>query len=163
MFTLGVLTISDFGSLGQRNDLSGPEIQDFLGRIGFSTRAYDIVPDERDQIEARLKTWADDDNLDLVVTTGGTGIGPRDVTPEATMQIVNQLIPGIPELMRSQTAKKTPTASLSRSVAGVRGRTLIINLPGSPQGVRECLEVLQDILPHAIAILTEQITEHRKS
>ena len=163
MFTLGVLTISDLGSMGKRNDLSGPEVQNLLGELGFITSSYDIIPDERDQIVERLKRWADGDNLDLIVTTGGTGIGPRDVTPEATTQVVTQFIPGIPELMRIKTAKKTPTASLSRAIAGIRGRTLIINLPGSPQGVRECLEVLKDILPHAVAILTEQIKEHRKS
>lgn len=160
MFTLGVLTVSDLGAQGKREDTSGQAVQELLEARDFVTRRRDMVPDERDQIEARLRAWADEDHLDLVVTTGGTGLGPRDVTPEATLAVVERLTPGLPEAMRTQTSQQTPQAILSRAVAGIRGRTLIINLPGSPAGVRECLEVLQSVLPHALETMNAREQGH---
>ncbi len=160
MFTLGVLTASDLGARGQRVDTSGQAIQEILEPQGFETRRREIVPDDRSVIEARLRAWADQDQLDLIVTTGGTGFGSRDVTPEATLAVVERLAPGLPEAMRLQSAKLTPMAMLSRAVAGVRGRTLIVNLPGSPASVRECLEVLLPVLPHALDTLKGQERGH---
>ena len=147
MITVAVLTLSDKGSRGERTDESGPAISEALRRIG-EVRFYDILPDERDLIKERLLFYAG--KVDLILTTGGTGLSPRDVTPEATLDVIEREIPGIAETMRAEGLKKTRKAMLSRAVAGVRGQTLIINLPGSPKAVRENLAVIIDALPHAI-------------
>jgi len=120
---------------------------------------YGIVPDERELIVEKLVKWADEDNLDVVVTTGGTGLTPRDVTPEATLAVVDRIVPGFAEAMRAESLKKTPHAMLSRAVVGTRGKCLIINLPGSPMAVRECLEVILPALPHAVETLKGQAGE----
>ncbi len=128
--------------------------------MGGRVVRYDIVPDEVDIIRRRLIEWADAGDVDVILTTGGTGLGPRDVTPEATIPILDKLVPGIAEAMRLETFGKTPTAILSRAVAGVRKKSLIINMPGSPNGVRECLEVIVDPIIHAVEIITGVVTEH---
>ncbi|HTZ18972.1 MAG TPA: MogA/MoaB family molybdenum cofactor biosynthesis protein [Dissulfurispiraceae bacterium] len=147
MITAAVLTLSDKGSKGERTDESGPAISEMLRGVG-EVRYYDILPDEREMIKDRLLFYAG--KVDLILTTGGTGLAPRDVTPEATMDVIDREIPGIAEAMRAESLKKTRNAMLSRAVAGVRGQTLIINLPGSPKAVRENLTVIIDALPHAI-------------
>jgi len=160
MISFGILTISDKGSRGERYDGSGAAIQDRVTLMGGRVVRYDIVPDEVDIIRRRLIEWADAGDVDIVFTTGGTGLGPRDVTPEATMPILDKLLPGIGEAMRMETIGKTPTAILSRAVAGVRKKCLIINMPGSPTGVRECMEVVIPALVHAVEIITGKVTEH---
>jgi molybdenum cofactor synthesis domain-containing protein len=120
---------------------------------------YEIVPDDKDVIADTLKAWADTEELSLIVTSGGTGLGPRDITPEATLNIIDRVVPGIPEAMRIETRKKTAEAILSRSVAGCRGKCLIVNLPGSPNGVRECMEIIGPVLHHAVEILSGKIFE----
>ncbi|MBI2917489.1 MAG: MogA/MoaB family molybdenum cofactor biosynthesis protein [Chloroflexi bacterium] len=159
MFTAAILTISDKGASGQRVDRSGPAIQEVLLSLGGSITRSDIVPDEPAAIQDRLRRWADE-GLDLIITTGGTGVGPRDITPEATLAVVDRLVPGIAEAMRAEGLKVTPHAMLSRAVAGVRGRCLIINLPGSPKAVREGLAVVRPALQHAIELLRGEFTEH---
>ncbi|MCH7578846.1 MAG: MogA/MoaB family molybdenum cofactor biosynthesis protein, partial [Chloroflexi bacterium] len=132
----GVLTISDKASKGERVDTSGAAIAELLGTIDASIDRTDVVPDEAPQISDTLRSWADSGELDLIITTGGTGLSPRDVTPEATAEVIERPAPGLGELMRSEGLKHTPMAALSRGVAGVRGRCLIVNLPGSEKGVR---------------------------
>ena len=149
----GVLTISDKASKGERVDTSGAAIAELLGTIDASIERTDVVPDEAPQISDTLRSWADSGELDLIITTGGTGLSPRDVTPEATAEVIERPAPGLGELMRSEGLKHTPMAALSRGVAGVRGRCLIVNLPGSEKGVRESLMAVIDILPHAVEIL----------
>lgn len=158
MFTAGVLTISDKGSRGERHDESGRVIERCLSAAGIEQKHYDIVPDEREAISGRLRAWADQ-GLDLVLTTGGTGLAPRDVTPEATLDVLDREAPGFAEAMRGHSLNITPLAMLSRAVAGVRGRTLIINLPGSPRAVGECLEAILPALPHALETLKGQAAE----
>ena len=153
IFNLAILTISDAGSKGERNDASGDVISEIAAREGFTQVYRDIVPDEKELISTRLREWCDDGEIDLVLTTGGTGLGPRDVTPEATRDIIDIEVPGIAEAIRIETLKNTPFAMLSRLVAGVRSGCLIINLPGSPTGVRECLEVALPAIPHALEML----------
>lgn len=147
---MAVLTVSDGVTLGVREDLSGKlalsKIEERLHPDVLSART---VPDDQKQIADTLRGWADD-GYRLIITSGGTGISPRDNTPQATLSVIDYEVPGIAELMRSESLKKTATAALSRAVAGVRGRTLIINLPGSPKGVQECLDAVMPILPHAI-------------
>ena len=126
-----------------------------MTREGYNQVRRDIVPDERDLVSRRLRDWCDDGQVDLVLTTGGTGLGPRDVTPEATRDVLDLEAPGIAEAMRIETLKNTPFAMLSRSVAGVRSGCLIINLPGSPTGVRECLEVALPAIPHALEMIED--------
>jgi molybdopterin adenylyltransferase len=157
VFTVGILTISDKGSRGERQDKSGEAIREILSSIDVSIVNYDTVPDEQDLIVEKLVKWAD--NLDVVVTTGGTGLTPRDVTPEATLAVVDRIVPGFAEAMRAESLKKTPHAMLSRAVVGTRGKCLIINLPGSPKAVRECLEVILPALPHAVETLKDQSDE----
>lgn len=156
---VGVLTLSDKGARGERRDTSGVAIGDLLAGVGGEVRRYEVIPDERDLITATLRSWADGGDLDLIVTTGGTGLGPRDVTPEATASVLDYHIPGMVEAMRAEGLRHTPMAMLSRAVCGVRARTLIINLPGSEQGVRENLAVVLPVLAHAIATL-RGATEH---
>ena len=159
MFTVGILTISDKGSRGERQDRSGEAIREVLSSMDVRILNYDIVPDEKDRIAERLVRWADDDSLDMILTTGGTGLTPRDVTPEATLAVVDRIVPGFAEAMRAESLRKTPHAMLSRAVAGTRGKCLIINLPGSPKAVRECLEVVLPALPHAVETLKGQSGE----
>jgi len=149
-----VLTISDSASAGKREDLSGPETRRLLVEAGFEVQAVEILPDDRSAIEARLRQ-ASTEGILLVVTTGGTGFSPRDVTPEATLAVVEKIVPGIPELMRFEGAKSTPRAVLSRAACGIRGATLIINLPGSVKGVRECFGAVRPVLSHAVATLKQ--------
>jgi molybdenum cofactor synthesis domain-containing protein len=160
MFTAGVLTISDKGWRGQRYDESGKTIKDKLSEAGYKTVKYDIVPDEVDYIARKLIEWADEGSVDVILTTGGTGLAQRDVTPEATLSVVTKVVPGIAEVMRVKTSEKTPFAWLSRATAGVRSKSLIINLPGSTKAVRECLEIILPLIPHALEILKGQVTEH---
>jgi molybdenum cofactor synthesis domain-containing protein len=159
MFTAGILTISDKGSRGNRQDKSGEAIRQILSTMDARIANYDIVPDEKELIVKKLVKWADEDNLDVVITTGGTGLTPRDVTPEATLAVVDRIVPGFAEAMRAESLKKTPHAMLSRAVVGTRGKCLIINLPGSPKAVRECLEVILPALPHAVETLKGQAGE----
>lgn len=148
MIRVAILTLSDRGSKGEREDRSGPAIREMLKGIDSDILYYDILPDDKEMIKEKLIEYSE--KVDLVLTTGGTGLSPRDVTPEATREVIEREIPGIPEIMRIEGMKKTPRAMLSRAVAGVRGRTLIVNLPGSPVAVKENLEVIIDTIPHAI-------------
>ena len=134
-------------------DTSGDVISEIMAREGYDRVRRDIVPDEKQLVSARLREWCDSGDVDLVLTTGGTGLGPRDVTPEATREVVDIEVPGIAEAIRIETLKNTPFAMLSRSVAGVRSGCLVINLPGSPTGVRECLEVAVPAIPHALEMI----------
>jgi len=145
-----ILVLSDLSSQGKREDRSGPAIRDLLESHGWQVKALEILPDEFDLIRNRLMTWTDTGDCDAVFTSGGTGLGPRDVTPEATRSVIETEVPGLGELMRAAGVKSTPLAALSRVVAGVRKNTLIVNLPGSPRGARESLESIIEILPHAI-------------
>lgn len=156
MITVGVLTVSDKGARGEREDRSGLAIRESLCSMGAEILKYGIVPDERGVIAEMLVDWADRDALDVIMTTGGTGLTPRDVTPEATLAVVDRVVPGFAEAMRAESLKKTPMAMLSRAVVGTRGRCLIINLPGSPKAVRECLEVILPALPHAVETMKGQ-------
>ena len=158
MFNLGILTISDKGWQGQRSDESGKVIKEALS--GNHVVKYEVVPDEADIIAGKLAEWADEAGVDVILTTGGTGLSQRDVTPEATLSIVDKTVPGLAEAMRAETFNKTPFAMLSRAVAGVRKRCLIINLPGNPKAVRECLEVILPAIPHAVDIIKGTVTEH---
>ena len=148
MITVAVLTLSDKGSRGEREDLSGPLIEDMLKRIDAEVKFYEILPDEKETLKEKLIKYSE--KADLIFTTGGTGLSPRDVTPEATLEVIDRQIPGIAEAMRAEGLKKTSRAMLSRAVAGVKGRSLIINLPGSPKAVKENLAVILDVIPHAI-------------
>ncbi|MFQ5924564.1 MAG: molybdopterin adenylyltransferase [Dehalococcoidia bacterium] len=159
MFTLGILTISDKGWRGEREDESGVAIREILTGLDARVVKYDVIPDEREVISERLREWVDELGIDLIVTTGGTGLSPRDVTPEATLAVVERIAPGFAEAMRAESLKKTPTAILSRGVAGIRGASLIINLPGSPRAVRQCLEVILPALPHAMEVLKGEAVE----
>jgi len=159
MLSAGILTVSDKGAAGERHDKSGELIRQILSSMDIHIVNYDIVPDEQGLIAEKLAKWADEDDLDLVFTTGGTGLAPRDVTPEATLSVVDRTVPGFAEAMRAESLKKTPMAMLSRAVAGTRGKCLIVNLPGSPKAVRECLEVILPVLPHAAETLSGQAGE----
>ena len=150
MFRVGILTVSDRGHAGERADTAGPELGRRLDPRCVKVSASKIVPDEPEAIAAQLMAWSDDDGLDLILTTGGTGLSPRDTTPEATLAVAQRLVPGIPEAMRAAGLAITPHAMLSRGVAVIRGRTLIINLPGSPKGARENLAAVAAALPHAL-------------
>lgn len=159
MIKVGIITASDKGHAGERIDESGKVITENLRKIGAEITDYIIVPDERDIISSNLKRMADELGIDLILTTGGTGFSPRDITPEATLDVIDRQVPGIPEAMRARSLQITPRAMLSRAVSGIRNKTLIINLPGSPKGVQECLDVILPALPHAIQILKGQTGE----
>jgi molybdenum cofactor synthesis domain-containing protein len=160
-FRAAILTISDMGARGEREDTSGTTIRELLEGEGLEIAMYEVIPDEQDVIASRLCDWADAGSVDLIVTTGGTGLGPRDVTPEATKSVLHYEAPGMAEAMRAEGLTHTPLAMLSRAVVGVRKRTLIVNLPGSPKGVRENLSVLLPVLGHALELLTGERSEHK--
>jgi len=155
-----IITVSDKGYAGEREDVSGPLLADILRKSGAEVVSQTIVPDEREQIERELVRLADEERVDLALTTGGTGLTPRDVTPEATLAVIERETPGLAEALRFEGYRKTSLAVISRGVAGTRGRTLIVNLPGSPKAVREGMETLTPILPHAIRMLRGKDTEH---
>jgi len=159
VFSVGIITASDKGSRGEREDLSGQVIRELIEEIGGEVKSYTVIPDDFDTIKAKLVEFTDLERLDLVLTTGGTGLGPRDNTPDATLAIIDKLVPGIAEVMRMESLKKTNRAMLSRAVAGIRNRTLIINLPGSPKAVQECLSFITPALPHGIAIMKGETGE----
>jgi molybdenum cofactor synthesis domain-containing protein len=159
----GVITVSDKGHAGEREDTSGPLLNDLLHKMEAEVVHRAIVPDERGEIEQALIVLADEEQVDLIVTTGGTGPAPRDVTPEATLAVIEREVPGLAEVLRFDGYRKTPLAVISRGVAGIRGRTLIVNLPGSPKAVREGMETLVPILPHTIKMLRGVDTEHKRS
>lgn len=148
MITVAVLTLSDKGSKGEREDLSGPAIGEMLKLIGAEVKLSEILPDEKMMIKEKLIGLSG--KVDVILTTGGTGLSPRDVTPDATIEVIDRQVPGIAEAMRAEGMKKTSRSMLSRAVAGVRGQSLIINLPGSPKAVRENLAAILDVIPHAV-------------
>jgi molybdenum cofactor synthesis domain-containing protein len=155
----GILVISDRGWSGERPDKSGQVAKELISRLGVEVAKYEVVPDETEVISKQLREWSDTVGLDLIITSGGTGLSPRDVTPEATLAVIDKIIPGLTEAMRMATMKRKPEAILSRAVAGSRGKCLIVNLPGSPKAVKECLEVILPVLPHALEILGGKISE----
>ncbi len=158
MFKIGIITASDKGSRGEREDASGRLIATMLQELG-QILSYKVVADDADLISREMIVMADQLGVDLILTTGGTGLGPRDVTPEATLAVVDRQVPGIAEAMRAKSLQITSRAMLSRAVAGMRNKTLIINLPGSPKGVQECLEVILPALEHGLAIMKGEASE----
>lgn len=153
MTTAAVLTISDSVSQGTRADAAGPAVRQRLEQLGWSVAAMEVVPDEEAVIAARIATLADGNQVSAIFTTGGTGLAARDVTPEATRSVIDREIPGIGELMRAEGRKITPMASLSRGIAGTRGRVLIVNLPGSPKGAVQSLDAVIGLAPHILELL----------
>jgi len=158
---VGILTVSDRSSSGERQDASGPLLKQIAERQGWTVERKSIVPDDLAGIRETLIHWADSVHLDVILTTGGTGFAPRDVTPEATRAAIEREAPGLAEAMRTASLQKTPHAMLSRAVCGIRGRTLIVNLPGSPKAARENLETILPALPHAISLLQESPDSER--
>ncbi len=154
-----IITSSDKGYRGEREDLSGPAIREILEREGYQVVFMDILPDDREMLSGRMAEIADDGLADLILTTGGTGFSPRDVMPEATEDVIDRRVPGIPEAIRAYSMTITKRAMLSRASAGIRRKTLIINLPGSPKAVRESLEFIIDTLEHGLEILTGEASD----
>ena len=153
MFSAAIITISDKGSSGRREDLSGPEIKKIIASLPAEVKVYEIVPDNKEIIAHKIIQCVDRIGIDLIITTGGTGVSPRDVTPEATREVIEKEIPGMAEVMRSESLKKTPHAMISRAIVGIRRTSLIINLPGSPRAVKENLTAILPALPHTLAKL----------
>jgi len=159
MITAAVLTISDSASTGARADRSGPAVRARLEQLGWNVSVTEVIPDEAAQIGARLSTLADGGQVSAIFTTGGTGIAPRDVTPEAVRAVIDREIPGLGELMRTKGRESTPLAALSRSLAGTRGKVLIVTLPGSPRGAVQSLDAIVELVPHVLDLLRGR-TEH---
>ena len=157
--TAGILIISDRSASGERQDECGERIKRALRKIDAQAVRFKIIPDDADTIASSLKKWSDDGGIDLIITSGGTGLSPRDVTPEATKKILAREAPGLAEMMRVESAKKTKFAYLSRGLAGIRKKTLIVNLPGSPKAVKECMEILSPLLPHAIEVMKGEVKD----
>ena len=155
-----ILTVSDRASHGQREDASGPALVGLLESNDYQVVKQDIVPDEIGVIRSKLLTWSDSGDVDVILTTGGTGVAPRDVTPEATHAVVERLTPGIDEAMRAVSFKITPHAMLSRAISGIRNQTLIINLPGSPKGAIENMQVVLPVVEHAVKLIREEDAGH---
>ena len=151
---IGIIIISDRSSKGERTDLSGPALEDLIKSQGWKVVGAEIIPDELQVIKDTLITWSDSDEYDLILTTGGTGFSPRDITPEATMQVIERETPGLAEAMRADSLKVTPHAMLSRARAGIRNQTLIVNLPGSPRAAVENLNVILPVVEHAVDLLS---------
>jgi molybdopterin adenylyltransferase len=160
IISTAILTISDGVSAGVREDLSKTAIEESIKDMECEVLYRAVVPDEKDKIAAKLKEWCDVNRVDLVLTTGGTGFAPRDVTPEATREVLEREAPGLGEAMRAATLAAVPASMLSRSIAGIRNRTLIVNLPGSPKACRECLDVIMPVLPHGISLLKGETGQH---
>ena len=157
---ISILTVSDRSSRNERQDLSGPDLADLVAKQGWQVVGQAIVPDEEDVIRETLISWSDTGETDVVLTTGGTGFAPRDVTPEATRSVVERLTPGLDEAMRAGSLRVTPHAMLSRAASGIRKGTLIVNLPGSPKGAVENLQVILPVLEHAINLLRDEYSGH---
>ena len=160
MLRAKILVLSDAVSRGERADLSGPAVREVLEAGGWSVVSIEVLPDDLDTIQKKLKTLTDADDCDAVFTSGGTGVSPRDVTPEATRAVIEKDIPGLAELMRAEGIKKTRRAVLSRGIVGVRKGKLIVNLPGSPRGARESLETILDLLPHVVDLIQGRTSHH---
>ena len=159
-FSAGLITVSDKSSRGERADEGGRLLREIVESLGGEVRAQVVIPDEADQVARAIREMADDQHLAAIFTTGGTGLASRDVTPQATLSVIDFEVPGMAEAMRAASLQKTPAAMLSRAVVGVRRKTLIENLPGNPKGVRECLEVIAPALGHAVETLGAQVGEH---
>lgn len=159
MFKAAVLTVSDRSFRGERPDAGGPLVVEILKNAGYAVAETAIVPDEKGRIEAALRQWCDREPVDLIVTTGGTGFAPRDITPEATLAVAHRNAPGIAEAIRSASLSITPRAMLSRAVSVIRGKTLIVNLPGSPKACMESMDVFLDTLPHALDLLRGRVQD----
>lgn len=159
MLRVGVITASDKGSQGEREDLSGALLKELVKEIEGDVTHYVVLPDDRELLAKTMQEWSDVEQLDLILTTGGTGFSQRDVTPEATIAIAERMVPGIAEVMRYESLKVTPKAMLSRAVAALRKKTLIINMPGSPKAVRECWNAISIAIPHGIQILKGEASE----
>jgi molybdopterin adenylyltransferase len=155
----GIITVSDKGSRGEREDLSGAEIRKLLESVSIHVSRYVVIPDEEKDIREQLVDFSDNARLDLIVTTGGTGVSPRDVTPDATLEVIDKEVPGMAEAMRAKSLEITPHAMISRAVVGIRGTSLIINLPGSPKAVREALQVVLPALRHAVEKIKGDTTD----
>lgn len=157
MISVGILTLSDSCSKGEQEDLSGKVIQERVKEFDGQVAYYKVLPDEKETIVYELIELVDKVELDLILTTGGTGLAPRDVTPEATKDIIEKAVPGISETIRNKSLEKTPKAMLSRGIAGIRKNTLIINLPGSPKAVDECMDIIMPIIPHSIELIHDEV------
>lgn len=153
MIPIAVLIVSDRVSRGEMEDKTGPHLAEVIRKHGWNVVATKVVPDERREIEKALREWSDSDEAEVILTAGGTGLGPRDVTPEATLEVIERRVDGLADVMRSEGMKSTPRAALSRGIAGVRSDTLIVNLPGSPRGAEESLEAIAAVITHAVAMI----------